>query len=54
MKRLTYFHSWLLPVAWLFRKLRTLMRSTNSADDFEVLRTVGDTPAGVPPDQTNM
>jgi glycosyltransferase involved in cell wall biosynthesis/SAM-dependent methyltransferase len=36
VKRLTYFHSWLLPVAWLFRKLRTLMRSTNSADDFEV------------------
>jgi SAM-dependent methyltransferase len=36
IKRITYFHSWLLPVAWLFRKLRTLIRSTDSADDFEV------------------
>lgn len=36
VQRLTYFHSWLLPVAWTFRKLRTLIGSTDSADDFEV------------------
>lgn len=36
LKRVTYFHSWLLPVAWTFRKLRTLVRSTDSADDFSV------------------
>lgn len=36
VQRLTYFHSWLLPVAWIFRKLRSLVGSTDSADDFEV------------------
>ncbi|MEX2586629.1 MAG: glycosyltransferase [Actinomycetota bacterium] len=36
LQRLTYFHSWLLPIAWVFRKLRTLFGSTDSADDFEV------------------
>jgi dolichyl-phosphate beta-glucosyltransferase len=34
--RITYFHSWLLPVAWLFRKLRAMVRSTDSADDFDL------------------
>jgi len=38
--RLSYFHSWLLPVAWLFRRLRSLTGRTESADDFAV-------PAGV-------
>jgi dolichyl-phosphate beta-glucosyltransferase len=36
LERVTYFHSWLLPIAWTFRKLRTLVRSTGSADDFAV------------------
>lgn len=36
VQRLTYFHSWLLPVAWTFRKIRSLLGSTDSADDFEV------------------
>lgn len=33
-QRITYFHSWLLPAAWLFRKLRALTGRTDSADDF--------------------
>ncbi len=36
LERISYFHSWLLPVAWSFRKLRSLLRKTNSADDFSV------------------
>jgi dolichyl-phosphate beta-glucosyltransferase len=32
--RVTYFHSWLLPLAWTFRKLRALSGRTDSADDF--------------------
>ncbi|HVF13725.1 MAG TPA: glycosyltransferase [Acidimicrobiales bacterium] len=36
VERLTYFHSWLLPVAWTFRKVRALVGSTESADDFAV------------------
>lgn len=36
LRRVTYFHSWLLPVAWTFRRLRTLLRATDSADDFSV------------------
>lgn len=36
VERLTYFHSWLLPVAWVFRKLRALTGRTESADDFPV------------------
>lgn len=34
--RLTYFHSWLLPLAWGFRKARKALRRTATADDFEV------------------
>ncbi len=33
-ERLTYFHSWLLPLAWLFRKLRPIFGRADSADDF--------------------
>lgn len=36
VERLTYFHSWLLPLAWTFRKLRGVVGSTESADDFAV------------------
>ncbi|MGQ0679178.1 MAG: glycosyltransferase [Actinomycetota bacterium] len=36
LRRTSYFHSWLLPVAWSFRKLRTLFRMTGSADDFSL------------------
>lgn len=36
--RLTYFHSWLLPVAWTFRRLRSLLGRPESADDFELPR----------------
>lgn len=36
LQRVTYFHSWLLPVAWTFRRLRTVLRHTGSADDFSV------------------
>lgn len=36
IERLSYFHSWLLPVAWLFRKLRAFTGRTASADDFPV------------------
>jgi SAM-dependent methyltransferase len=36
LERVSYFHSWLLPIAWSFRKLRTIVRSTGSADDFAV------------------
>lgn len=32
----SYFHSWLLPVAWGFRQLRSLTGQTDSADDFPV------------------
>jgi SAM-dependent methyltransferase len=34
--RVSYFHAWLLPVAWVFRKLRALARQTKAADDFAV------------------
>lgn len=40
IERLSYFHSWLLPLAWLFRRLRSVTGRTESADDFPV-------PAGV-------
>jgi SAM-dependent methyltransferase len=33
-ERVTYFHSWLLPVAWGFRKLRGLLGRAQTADDF--------------------
>ena len=36
IERISYFHSWLLPVAWVFRKLRALTGRTESADDFPV------------------
>lgn len=36
IERISYFHSWLLPVAWLFRRLRSLTGRTESADDFPV------------------
>ena len=36
MERVTYFHSWLLPIAWFFRKLRALLGRTGSADDFSL------------------
>jgi SAM-dependent methyltransferase len=36
IERISYFHSWLLPVAWTFRKLRALTGRTESADDFPV------------------
>jgi dolichyl-phosphate beta-glucosyltransferase len=34
--RVTYFHSWLLPVAWLFRRLKAVLNRPPSADDFPV------------------
>ncbi len=34
IERVTYFHSWLLPIAWFFRRLRALTGRTDSADDF--------------------
>ena len=34
--RVSYFHAWLLPVAWLFRTIRTVLRQTSAADDFAV------------------
>lgn len=34
LERVTYFHSWLLPVAWLFRKMKALVGKTQTADDF--------------------
>jgi len=33
-RRLTYFHSWLLPIAWVFRRIRGLLGHQESADDF--------------------
>ena len=36
VERSTYFHSWLLPVAWFFRRIRSLTGRVSSADDFEV------------------
>lgn len=36
LERATYFHSWLLPVAWVFRRIRSLTGRVESADDFEV------------------
>ncbi|HEY8200684.1 MAG TPA: glycosyltransferase [Actinomycetota bacterium] len=32
--RVTYVHSWLLPAAWTFRKIRGLVGRTDTADDF--------------------
>ena len=34
VERVSYFHSWLLPPAWLFRKLKGLAGRGDSADDF--------------------
>ncbi len=34
LERVTYFHCWLLPIAWFFRRLRVLTGRTDSADDF--------------------
>lgn len=34
VERATYFHTWLLPVAWTFRRLRAAAGRTDSADDF--------------------
>jgi SAM-dependent methyltransferase len=36
IERISYFHSWLLPVAWLFRKIRAFTGRTESADDLPV------------------
>ena len=36
VRRASYFHSWLLPVAWFFRTVRTMLGRTGGADDFEV------------------
>ncbi|MEO6120995.1 MAG: glycosyltransferase [Acidimicrobiales bacterium] len=36
VERATYFHSWLLPLAWVFRRLRSLTGRTETADDFAV------------------
>ncbi|HEX2699905.1 MAG TPA: glycosyltransferase [Acidimicrobiales bacterium] len=36
IERATYFHSWLLPLAWLFRRMRSLTGRVESADDFAV------------------
>jgi SAM-dependent methyltransferase len=40
VRRVTYFHSWLLPIAWTFRTLRTLLGRTGAADDFQVHPTL--------------
>lgn len=34
VERISYFHSWLLPPAWLFRKVKALAGRGDSADDF--------------------
>jgi dolichyl-phosphate beta-glucosyltransferase len=34
VQRISYFHAWLLPVAWVFRKARRLVGRADSADDF--------------------
>lgn len=34
LERVSYFHSWLLPPAWLFRKLKGLIAKGDTADDF--------------------
>ncbi|MGH3369508.1 MAG: class I SAM-dependent DNA methyltransferase, partial [Nocardioidaceae bacterium] len=34
--RVTYVHSWLLPAAWIFRKVRGRVGSADTADDFEL------------------
>ena len=34
IERITYFHSWLLPIAWVFRKVRSLLGRVETADDF--------------------
>jgi SAM-dependent methyltransferase len=34
--RVTYLHSWLLPVAWTFRRIRGLVGRGDSADDFRL------------------
>jgi dolichyl-phosphate beta-glucosyltransferase len=34
LERVTYFHSWLLPMAWVFRQLKALVGKTQTADDF--------------------
>lgn len=36
--RVSYFHSWLLPIAWIFRKLRPLVGKAEVPDDFPVPR----------------
>jgi glycosyltransferase involved in cell wall biosynthesis len=48
VERMTHFHSWVLAPAWLFRRLRSLLGRTESADDFPVpgalnrlLRSIG-------------
>jgi ubiquinone/menaquinone biosynthesis C-methylase UbiE len=34
--RVTYVHSWLLPIAWTFRKVRALVGRADTADDFKL------------------
>jgi dolichyl-phosphate beta-glucosyltransferase len=36
VRRVSYVHTWLLPVAWAFRTVRTVLRQTGAADDFAV------------------
>jgi len=39
LERVTYFYSWLLPIAWVFRKVRSIAKRSNrleTGDDFEV------------------
>ena len=35
-RRVSYFHSWLLPIAWVVRKLRPLLGKPEGPDDFPV------------------
>jgi dolichyl-phosphate beta-glucosyltransferase len=36
VERITYVHSWLLPIAWVFRKIKSASGRTHTADDFSL------------------
>lgn len=39
----TYFHSWLLPIAWIFRRLKSLAGRGHTADDFRLRPRLNET-----------